>query len=88
MPTLTTVGLVGLGLMGEVYARRLIAAGFSVTGFDVDATRNERLLQIGAGPAFFDTLISVPFSVTAKPLKIHTLFHIWITYSKRQSNLD
>jgi 2-hydroxy-3-oxopropionate reductase len=33
--------------MGEVYARRLIAAGFGVTGFDVDAARNERLVQMG-----------------------------------------
>src|SRR5580704_2543288 len=41
------VGLVGIGLMGEVYARRLIAAGFSATGFDVDAARMERLAQIG-----------------------------------------
>jgi 3-hydroxyisobutyrate dehydrogenase-like beta-hydroxyacid dehydrogenase len=41
------VGLVGIGLMGEVYARRLIAAGFSVTGFDVDAARMARLAQIG-----------------------------------------
>jgi 2-hydroxy-3-oxopropionate reductase len=45
----TPVGLIGLGLMGEVYARRLIAAGFSVTGFDVDAAKNERLVQIGGG---------------------------------------
>jgi 3-hydroxyisobutyrate dehydrogenase-like beta-hydroxyacid dehydrogenase len=41
------VGIVGLGLMGEVYARRLIAAGFSVTGFDVDTAKNERLAQFG-----------------------------------------
>src|SRR6202167_1890908 len=41
------VGLVGIGLMGDVYARRLLAAGFSVTGFDVDAARMERLAQIG-----------------------------------------
>jgi 3-hydroxyisobutyrate dehydrogenase-like beta-hydroxyacid dehydrogenase len=41
------IGLVGIGLMGEVYARRLIAAGFSVTGFDVDAARMARLAQIG-----------------------------------------
>jgi 3-hydroxyisobutyrate dehydrogenase-like beta-hydroxyacid dehydrogenase len=47
MPTLRSVGLVGLGLMGEVYARRLIAAGFDVIGFDIDATRNEQLLRIG-----------------------------------------
>jgi 3-hydroxyisobutyrate dehydrogenase-like beta-hydroxyacid dehydrogenase len=48
MPPQTPVGLIGVGLMGEVYARRLIAAGFGVTGFDVDAGRNERLMQIGA----------------------------------------
>jgi 3-hydroxyisobutyrate dehydrogenase-like beta-hydroxyacid dehydrogenase len=47
MPALKSVGLIGLGLMGEVYASRLIAAEFDVIGFDVDASRNERLLQIG-----------------------------------------
>jgi 3-hydroxyisobutyrate dehydrogenase-like beta-hydroxyacid dehydrogenase len=41
------VGLVGLGLMGEVYARRLIAAGFAVIGFDIDAAKQERLAPIG-----------------------------------------
>jgi putative dehydrogenase len=47
MPALKSVGLIGLGLMGEVYASRLIAAGVDVIGFDVEAARNERLLQIG-----------------------------------------
>jgi putative dehydrogenase len=47
MPPQTPVGLIGVGLMGEVYARRLIAAGFGVIGFDVDSERNERLVQIG-----------------------------------------
>jgi len=47
MPPQTPVGLIGLGLMGEVYAQRLIAAGFGVIGFDVDAARNQRLIQIG-----------------------------------------
>src|SRR3990172_6620004 len=42
-----TIGLVGLGLMGEVCAQRLIAAGFAVVGFDVDAARNERLAALG-----------------------------------------
>src|SRR6202451_4564709 len=41
------VGIIGLGLMGEVYARRLMAAGFSVIGFDVDPAKNQRLAQIG-----------------------------------------
>jgi 3-hydroxyisobutyrate dehydrogenase-like beta-hydroxyacid dehydrogenase len=44
----TPVGIVGVGLMGEVYARRLTAAGFAVVGFDVDAARNGRLAAIGA----------------------------------------
>jgi 3-hydroxyisobutyrate dehydrogenase-like beta-hydroxyacid dehydrogenase len=47
MPPQTPVGLIGIGLIGEVYARRLITAGFGVIGFDVDPTRNERLVQIG-----------------------------------------
>jgi 3-hydroxyisobutyrate dehydrogenase-like beta-hydroxyacid dehydrogenase len=33
--------------MGEVYARRLMAAGFSVMGFDVDPAKNQRLAPIG-----------------------------------------
>ena len=37
--------------MGEVYAGRLIEAGFGVIGFDIDAARNERLLQIGGSVA-------------------------------------
>jgi 2-hydroxy-3-oxopropionate reductase len=41
------VGIIGFGLMGEVYAGRLIPAGFSVTGFDVDAAKSERMAKIG-----------------------------------------
>ncbi|MBI2716068.1 MAG: NAD(P)-dependent oxidoreductase [Rhizobiales bacterium] len=44
------VAVIGLGLMGEVYARRLIDAGFPVTGFDVDAARRARLAEIGGRP--------------------------------------
>ena len=39
MPPETPVGLIGVGLMGEVYAVRLLAAGFGVIGFDVDPAR-------------------------------------------------
>jgi 3-hydroxyisobutyrate dehydrogenase-like beta-hydroxyacid dehydrogenase len=35
-------------LMGEVYARRLVAAGFTVIGFDVDPAKNARLANLGA----------------------------------------
>jgi 3-hydroxyisobutyrate dehydrogenase-like beta-hydroxyacid dehydrogenase len=44
----TPVGVIGLGLMGEVYVRRLLAAGFAVTGYDVDAAKIERIKAIGA----------------------------------------
>lgn len=44
----TPVGVIGLGLMGEVYVRRLLAAGFVVTGFDVDATKIEWIKTLGA----------------------------------------
>ena len=48
MPSRAPVGLVGLGLMGEVYAHRLAAAGFDVLGFDLDAAKNARVTEIGA----------------------------------------
>lgn len=46
-----TVGLIGLGLMGEVIAGRLIAAGFGVLGYDVDAAKNARLAALGGQAA-------------------------------------
>ena len=48
MASRTPVGVIGVGLMGEVYARRLVAAGFTVIGFDVDPAKNERLANLGA----------------------------------------
>ncbi len=45
------VAIIGLGLMGEVYARRLIDAGIPVTGFDIDPARRARLAEIGGRPA-------------------------------------
>jgi 3-hydroxyisobutyrate dehydrogenase-like beta-hydroxyacid dehydrogenase len=44
----TPVGVIGVGLMGEVYARRLIAAEFTVIGFDVDPAKSARLANLGA----------------------------------------
>ena len=51
MPQQQPVGLIGVGLMGEVYALRLVAAGFSVLGFDVDSNRTERLAEVGGRAA-------------------------------------
>jgi 3-hydroxyisobutyrate dehydrogenase-like beta-hydroxyacid dehydrogenase len=45
------VAIIGLGLMGEVYARRLMDARLAVTGFDVDAARRAQLAEIGGRPA-------------------------------------
>jgi 3-hydroxyisobutyrate dehydrogenase-like beta-hydroxyacid dehydrogenase len=47
MKSAGTVGVVGLGLMGEVLAGRLMAAGFSVLGYDVDPQKNARLASLG-----------------------------------------
>ncbi len=45
------VGVIGVGLMGEVYARRLITAGYAVLGFDIDPARHERLAALSARAA-------------------------------------
>jgi 3-hydroxyisobutyrate dehydrogenase-like beta-hydroxyacid dehydrogenase len=41
------IGLVGIGLMGEVLAGRLIASDFSVLGYDIDPAKGERLVKMG-----------------------------------------
>lgn len=45
------VAIIGLGLMGEVYAQRLLDAGLSVIGFDIDPARRARLNEIGGKAA-------------------------------------
>jgi len=44
------VAIIGLGLMGEVYAQRLIDRKFPVIGFDIDPARRTRLAEIGGRP--------------------------------------
>ena len=46
-----TVGVIGLGLMGEVLAGRLMAAGFGVMGYDIDPAKNARLVSRGGEAA-------------------------------------
>jgi putative dehydrogenase len=46
-----SVGIVGLGLMGSVLAGRLIAAGFDVTGHDIDAAKTQALVARGGRAA-------------------------------------
>ena len=45
------VGLVGLGLIGSVLARRLMAAGFDVVGYDIDAARRSQFAAAGGRAA-------------------------------------
>jgi 3-hydroxyisobutyrate dehydrogenase-like beta-hydroxyacid dehydrogenase len=45
------VGLIGVGLMGEALAVRLIGAGLPVTGFDIDPARTARLVALGGAAA-------------------------------------
>lgn len=47
----TAVGLVGIGLLGQALARRLLGAGFEVVGFDVDPAKTAALAALGGGPA-------------------------------------
>src|SRR5215831_8395783 len=41
------VGVIGIGLMGEVFTHRLVSAGFSVIGFDIDPAKTARLAELG-----------------------------------------
>jgi 3-hydroxyisobutyrate dehydrogenase-like beta-hydroxyacid dehydrogenase len=42
-----SVGQIGLGIMGGAFARHLLAAGFTVVGFDVDRKRRGELARRG-----------------------------------------
>ena len=44
MTAIGTVGIVGLGKMGAPMARHLLAGGFKVAGYDVDAARRSSVL--------------------------------------------
>jgi 3-hydroxyisobutyrate dehydrogenase-like beta-hydroxyacid dehydrogenase len=46
-----SVGVIGLGLMGEVFSRRLINGGQSVVGYDIDVAKGVRLANLGGRTA-------------------------------------
>jgi len=46
-----TVGLVGIGLLGQALAHRLLQSGFAVVGFDVDPAKTAALAKLGGMPA-------------------------------------
>jgi 3-hydroxyisobutyrate dehydrogenase-like beta-hydroxyacid dehydrogenase len=45
------IGVIGLGLMGEVFSRRLIDSVQSVVGYDIDAAKGVRLADMGGRAA-------------------------------------
>ena len=55
--TPTRLGLIGLGLIGTALARRLIAGGFAVTGYDVTSEARARLADCGGTPV--DTIAEI-----------------------------
>jgi 3-hydroxyisobutyrate dehydrogenase-like beta-hydroxyacid dehydrogenase len=46
-----SVGVVGLGLLGQAFVSRLLGAGFEVVGFDIDRAKNIKLVERGGHPA-------------------------------------
>ena len=54
MTTARLIGIAGLGLLGSALAHRLIGAGFSPKGFDIDAAKTAAFatkLRLSAEPA-------------------------------------
>jgi len=47
MPDPKPVGLIGVGLLGQALAHRLVGAGFAVHGYDVDAAKTAKLSELG-----------------------------------------
>jgi 3-hydroxyisobutyrate dehydrogenase-like beta-hydroxyacid dehydrogenase len=50
-PSTGAVGLIGLGLMGSAIADRLLAAGFSVLGWDISKPQRDALEKQGGAAA-------------------------------------
>jgi 3-hydroxyisobutyrate dehydrogenase-like beta-hydroxyacid dehydrogenase len=47
---LPRIGMIGLGIMGSAMARHLLAAGYRVTGYDIDTKARARLKKAGGLP--------------------------------------
>lgn len=50
MSTKPALGLIGLGLMGAPFAKRLVERGYRVTAYDVDVNKITRAAAAGAAP--------------------------------------
>ncbi len=47
----STVGLIGIGLIGAALSRRLLSAGYPVLGYDIDQQRTQALKSLGGAAA-------------------------------------
>src|SRR5262245_19430527 len=65
---MTTVGLVGLGLLGHAIASRLLAAGHAVVGFDVLPERVDALTAMGGKAARSASAVASAAPVTCTVL--------------------
>ena len=63
------VGIVGLGVMGGAFAKNLIADGWRVTGYDIDATQRKKLAKAGVEIAqdVLALAAAVPVIITSLP---------------------
>ena len=48
---ITTVGMIGLGIMGSAMSTNLLAAGFLVVGCDIDSKRVDDFVEKGGRSA-------------------------------------
>ena len=48
---MSTIGFIGLGIMGGPMARHLVAAGHTVVGYDRSEERMQALVEAGGGAA-------------------------------------
>ncbi len=78
MTTMTKIGYVGLGTMGGQMARRLVAQGYHVAGYDVDATRAGRAREGGvvlaASPAGAAEGADIVFSSLPDPAAVRRVY--------------
>ena len=67
--TKKTVGVIGLGIMGGSFSRNLLAAGWRVVGFDVDAGKRKELAKAGAEMVRDAKAVaaSAPITITSLP---------------------
>jgi 3-hydroxyisobutyrate dehydrogenase-like beta-hydroxyacid dehydrogenase len=67
--------VIGLGIMGGLYAQHLLAAGFTVTGYDVSAERIESFRQAGGQVAASPTEVVERADIVVVALSSISAFH-------------